>query len=312
MPSLEHYKWSVSVFARNERHHLPACIKAIARAIRGVNTHVSLILNGTSDDSSTVADALTRQLGLSIEIYDIEFGDKSNAFNQFVYSIRPKADVYFFVDGYAMVDEFAFIELNRSLEEHSQSNAAAALPSTGRSASNIRVDMLKYGGLHGSLFALRRSFVDRLVMMELRLPIGLYRGDGLIGSFVAHDLDPQNPWRPFLAGNVVPTATWQTVPLSVWRWRDLVRHWHRLIRQGRGRLEHEAIKEIIYRNGYKALPVYADLMILEWINKLPKYRRSKLIRDPFAMLAVWQIRRPRSPATEEIIPHLLAQTPAPV
>ena len=305
--SSECYQWSVSVYARNEQSNLGPCIESIARATQGIKTQITIILNGTSDDSAVVAQELADRLDIGVTIYDIKFADKSNAFNQFIYYLRPIADMFFFVDGYAMVDEIAFIELKRRLDEHGSANAAAAVPSTGRSSSRIRDEMLQHGGLHGSLFVLRRSFIERLVYMRLRLPIGLYRGDGLIGAFISRDLDPKNPWRPLLFCLIVPTATWRTVPLSIWRWRDLVRHWRRLIRQARGRLENEAIKQVIYTHGYAGLPQHADDLIRVQLAEhgVPT---TSLIDRFFMMLAIRDHRRARPADPASLVPVLVAST----
>src|SRR2546423_1611216 len=116
MRPAQHYKWSVSVYARNESARLENCLEAVARAARGASTHVAVILNGTRDGSAATCSATARRLGLPVEIYSIVLGDKANAFNQFIYSIRPVADTYFFVDGYACVSSRAFVELQRCFD----------------------------------------------------------------------------------------------------------------------------------------------------------------------------------------------------
>lgn len=296
---VEAYKWSVSVYARNERLNLASCLRAIADARVGNGTHITIILNGSSDSSDIIAHTLARHLQLSAEIYDIRYGDKSNAINQFLYNLRPEAETYFFIDGHATITRPALIELERGLSE---ADAAVAVPES-------RADTNADGGLQGSLFALKRSLVERIVGAGLKLPVGLYCGDRLIGSFVSNDLDPGDPTaEPRRSIRVVPAATWTVAPPSPWRRRDLSRQWRHRICQARGRLENEAIKEIIYRDGYQGLPDHADRMIAEWIDKSPKTRRPNPIRDPFAALAVRQIKRASFPRDEDMVPHLLART----
>jgi hypothetical protein len=304
--STDLWRWSVSVYARNEGAGIAACVDAIAAAAKGVSTHLSIMLNGISDNSLAVASAAAQSCGLPADIYLIAFGDKSNAWNQFIYAVRPPAEVYFFVDGYARVDERALSELARRLDEKPEVSAAAAVPSTGASAARLRDIMVSQGGLHGSLFALRRSFVERLVDRDLRLPTGLYWGDGLIGAMVAHDLDACNPWRISLC-SVVPAATWRTTPLSIWRRRDLARYWHRMIRQARGRLENRAVKDLVARRGFGALPASARDLVLDWLRAAPVERRPSLMREPLAVLALRQIRRLRPPEPGDLVPQLAAR-----
>jgi len=64
-------------------------------------------------------------------------------------------------------------------------------------------------------------------------------------------------------------------------------------------LENEAIKTIIYRNGYAALPPYADDMIESSLREygVPPIR---LIDRPFMEAALREHRSVRRPATEDL------------
>lgn len=291
--------WSIAVFARNEAASLPGCLQAIEEAARGVTAHLTVILNGTTDESH---DVLRREMGRLAPLasgYVIPFADKANAWNQFVYALRPRAWVYFFIDAYARVDAAALRELADSLEADNHANAAAAVPSTGRSAAALRAAMIAEGGLHGSLFALRRSFLDRLTADGLRLPIGLYRGDGLIGSFVRHDLDARRPWDRTRI-RVAPGATWRTRPLSPWRPSDIRRQARRMIQQRRGRCEAEALRRIIREAGFKALPLFADLMLADWLRETRAGEGFSFRIKGLSLLMRRALRSPRLPSERDI------------
>jgi hypothetical protein len=295
---LQRFAWSVAVFARNEDAAIPECVRSIGRAAGDGpgdgNVHLTIVLNGTTDNSVAAACSAMQGAGLPGRVYRIPFADKSNAWNQFVHAVRPPASTYFFVDAYAMVDQQAFALLGARLDDDRCANAAAATPSAGRSAARLRDTLQAQGGLHGSLFALRGEFVERLAALGIRLPVGLCRGDGLIGSLAMHDADALGKaWHPARVA-VVPAATWRVRPLSPWRRQDLMRQWRRMIQQGRGRLEFNAIKDIIYREGFQALPAFADQMILDWIAHDPARHRPVLHRDPFAVLALRQIAPPEN------------------
>jgi hypothetical protein len=164
----------------------------------------------------------------------------------------------------------------------------------------MRETMLREGGLHGSLHALRGEFLDRIRGRGFRIPAGLYRGDGLIGSFVMHDLDAiGSPWD---TGRIlpVPMATWSSRGLML---ASLPRHLLRRIRQARGRFENEAIKKIIYSAGYGALPHFADQMILDYLASTDV--RVGMLDMP-SRLALRQLARPRMPSVSELTPVTLA------
>ncbi len=228
-------------------------LASIGVACAHVRTHVTVLVNGTTDDSVSRATQAANDAKLNADIYSISYPDKSNAWNQFVYTLRPNAGSYFFVDGYTRVSPDALSLLATYIEANPGANAASACPISGRSAVRWRDDLMKHGGVVGCLHVLPRQFVDRIVNRQILLPTGLYRGDGLLNSVASHDCDAVNsPWNRTLAG-VVPKAGFAISPWS-WRWRDLRRHWDRRVRQGRGRLENAAIKSIVYDRGYGALP----------------------------------------------------------
>ncbi len=298
------HAWSAAIFGRNEAATIGACIEALARAGQGKALHVTLMLNGTTDESHHEAGLALRRCGLRGRIFFIAEGDKANAFNHFIQHLRPTAETYFFVDAYACVQPDALHLLDQALARTPQAQAAAAVPCTGRSAARLRAEMIRDPGLHGSLFALRGSFVQRLATLGVALPVGLYRGDGLIGSLVLHDLDAVHGGWDGSRIVVEPRASWAAPSLKPWRWRDVRRHWHRLIQQGRGRLQWAAIREILYPHGFQALPQDADACVLQWLHQR-RGRAPRMWRDPFAVLALARMRRAAS--RQSLAPRLLSE-----
>jgi glycosyltransferase involved in cell wall biosynthesis len=293
--------WSVAVFARNEERSITRCLEALEVACECQEILCTVLVNGSTDRTKELALKCVQNCKIRIEVLEIKYGDKSNAWNAFIYDCKPEADLYFFVDSYIAVQPKSLRRLAAVLEAGNGLNAATGVPTRGRSASMIAGDMLRSGGMHGSLHALPCHFVQRIVKNRYRLPKGLYRGDGLIGSMAMHDLDPLgHPWRPDLVA-VVSEATWDQRVLSVLRPSDLARHWRRNVQQARGRLEIAAIKSIIYRNGYGALPDSADDMIKKWLSQIPEIERRKYHRDPFTRLALRRIQRGERPDAGAIV-----------
>lgn len=307
---------SVAVFARNEAKRIGPCLRALAAAHAhpaawphgAPRLHVTVLLNGTTDDTADRAAAALIETGLPGHLYVIAHGDKTNAINQFLHRLRPPAETYIFMDGYAAVCADALGLLTRCLAAQPLANAAAAMPSNGRSAAAMRREMLIHPGLHGSLFALRGTFVERLAAAGLRLPLGLYRGDGLLGSMVNHDLDATGGgWLTHRVA-LEPGASWQSPRWQPWRWRDISRHFQRLVRQGRSRLEGAAVREIIYRDGFPALPEEAGAMVLDWVARDPVARTPSPWRDPFAALGLRAIRQAVPPPPQALLPRTILRT----
>ncbi|MEP9376310.1 glycosyltransferase family A protein [Aquabacter sp. CN5-332] len=292
------------MFARNERPTLVSCLKHIARAARGRDAYVTVILNGNSDGSAQALKAAASEIEIPFSVYDIPYPDKSNAINQVIHRLRTTAETCFFVDAYAMISENALADLAAALAANLRALAAAAVPSVGRSAEAMRAEMMVNPGLHGSLFALRGDFVARMAASGFRLPVGLYRGDGLFGSAIMHDLDAiGTPWtKEHMA--VAPTATWTFRPLSPWKRADRQRQWNRLLRQGRGELEDMAIKRIIYQGNYAALPEFASALVRYLVTQDRPEMLRCLRRRPLGFFAICEAFGTREPAEEELVPRL--------
>jgi hypothetical protein len=231
-----------------------------------------------------------------VSVFEIAFGDKANAWNHFIHRFRPPASVYFFVDAYAVVQPFAFDQLSKAIASSNGVNAATALPTTGRSAASLSRRIRETHGLHGSLHALRRDFVDRICARKIRLPIGLYWGDGLIGAMAMFDLEPcRDVWTPSRIA-VAEGATWKHRPLSLIRVSDLMRQLNRMVRQARGRMENVALKPIIREAGFEGLPAFSDSMLQAWIAQDPANRMPSPYKDLFGYIAVRRVQEWSVPA----------------
>ena len=297
------WDWNIAVFCRNERPYIGACLQAIANAIGTHNAIVTIIVNGSTDNSAILARDAARAHGFSFVVYTIPHGDKANAINQFMHRIREDARLYFFVDGYTRVSPTAFRAMDACLSDRADVVAATGVAANGRTMRLATPETLASGGrLHGQLHGLRGEFVDRLVARGIRLPIGLYYGDGLVGSMAMHDLDPLHiEWNTRrIAG--LPDAAYEIPTLSLFRIRDLRRQFNRKVRQMRGRLENAAIRSIVYQHGYEGLPAYSDDMIRSFLaaHEMP---RVPLADRPFMALAKRQIGKAAKPDAEWLAPR---------
>ncbi len=296
------------MFARNERPTLISCLKHIARAVDGRDAHVSVILNGSSDGSALALKAAAPEIGVPFSVYEIDYADKSNAINQVVHHLRRTAEICFFVDAYAMITPDSLIDLAETLAANPRAMAAAAVPSAGRSADAMRAEMMINPGIHGSLFALRGEFVARMAEQDFRIPVGLYRGDGLIGSALMHNLDALGtPWTKHHIA-IAPKATWSFRPLSPWNSADRKRQWNRLLRQGRGELEDMAIKRLIYLGNYEALPEFASELVRDLLRNDRAEALRCLRRRPLGVMALREAFAAKDPAPGDLVPRLVVSS----
>ena len=302
--------WNVAVFCRNEQASIAHCIESIARASLSRRAMITLIVNGSTDNSADVALVAARWCGVGIAIHTIVHGDKANAMNRFYYDLREPAAFYFFIDAYAKIGPGALAAMEAILATRPDVVAVTGIALNGRTMHRHTEPTLTDGGqLHGQLHALRRDFIDRLVGRGIRIPIGLYYGDGLIGSMAMHDLDPLRvAWEPKrIRGS--REATYEIPMLSIVRVRDLIRQFHRKIRQMRGRLENLAIRSIVYEHGYEGLPEYADDMIRDYLaaHRLPPVSLADRV---FRRLAVRRVRAARRPEPGRLTPVMTVRLEA--
>lgn len=259
-----------------------------------------MIVNGSTDDSAAVALDAARRLAVPLVVWSIPHGDKANAINQFIYRLREPAASYIFLDAYVKIGPSAFTALEECFATRPAAMAATGVAINGRTMRDHMLPTLNEGGrLHGQLHALRPDFIGRFVARKLSIPIGLYYGDGLMGSMAMHDLDPVNiewgQWR--IASS--PIATYEIPELSPFRGRDLRRQFHRKVRQMRGRLENLAIRSIVYDSGYEGLPEYADDMVNAYLSAHGPPRVAGLDRI-FQSLAIRQMRAQPRPGAKDL------------
>ena len=253
--------WNVAVYGVNEGARLQGCLDSVTAALAGRRALITVILNGSRDNSLEVVRAAARS-GQPIEAFQIAAADKSNAINQFNHVLRSPARAYAGVDGYAWVGPQSFEAMQHLLETDPHAVAVSAIATTGRTMQRTAAAALRTGGqLGGQLHGLRRDFLDRMVARGIRLPVGLYRGDGLLNSMACHNLDAIGETWDNSRVPAVADATFAIPVLSPFKAQDIKRQYRRKIRQMRGTIENAAIKTIIYKYGYEGLPGDADAMI---------------------------------------------------
>ena len=301
------YDASVTVFCQNEAARIGACVASIAGAAEGYRIHLTVVANGSSDGSAARALQAARQASLPARVYTIPFGDKANAINQAL-AMLPAARLHVFADGYAVVARQALTGFFRVLDANPHAVTATGVAGNGRTMARATAETLQQGGrLHGQLHALTPGFVARISHAGLRLPVGLYRGDGLLGSMACHDLDALGkPWDGHLIAGAAD-AVYLIPPLSPWRRGDWQRQFRRKVRQMRGRLETAAIKSVIYRNGYAGLPAFADDMIAAWLDAGGRPQAGPA-DQPFMALALRQHRGFVRPDAGLLAPRLFGET----
>ncbi len=297
--------WHVAVYCANEGRRLGACLDSLAAALAGSRALVTVVLNGSIDDSLEFARAASFA-GLPVEIVRIPFRDKSNAINQFIYKLRAPARIYAAVDGYAVIGAGAFHAMEERLRSTPHAAAVTGVAANGRTMRKMGAQALRTGGvLHGQLHALRPEFLDKMTARGLRLPIGLYRGDGLLGSMAAHDFAPLSTRWDDSRIAAETRATFTLPSLSLLNRSDVERLFRRRVKQMQGLIENKAIASVICRSGYEALPAHVADLIRTYL-KTHGAPQVSLLEAPFQRLALMQVERAEYPDPALLEPSRIA------
>lgn len=237
--------WSVAIFtSREDPSTLTRTLAAVASAASGTTTTIDVLVDGNAATADALAAGTAPALpaGTSVRLWLVTWRDKACTWNRYIHELAPAADVAFFVDGYVRPRPDSLRRLADLLDARPAAWAATGVPTVGRSAARLRATMLADGGLHGNLYALRRTVVERFRDRGFRLPLGLYRNDSLIGAVAAFGGDPaREPWTPSRIA-VAADATWDNDVVSPWSVAGLRGWWRRRRRQAQGDLENAAIR----------------------------------------------------------------------
>jgi hypothetical protein len=303
-------RWAIAIFAARETPSvLVATVRAAIAACAGRQATIDVLINGNQElavSFSSMAATIAVD-GCSLRVWSIAAPDKAHTWNEYVHRIWDADDITFFIDGYARVKPDALRAIEHRLNTSPDAMAASGVPTCGRSAKQLREGMLRGGGIHGNLYALKGDSMQAIRNAGFRYPLGLYRTDPMLGAALAYRLDPaNNHWR---GGTVVAVAdaTWDVDGISELNYKNIVGYFKRQLRQAHGVLESHAVREhmTIKRLPPQLLPVTAQDMINQWLTAQPAQARSLFLKKPSCLYAARQLRKPRNWSATEVAPVLL-------
>lgn len=303
--------WNAAVFTSRET---PAAVMEAVSAVLGGarhNTIVDVLVNGNPRLADAISALCVREPGCAaqarLRVWHIAMGDKAHAWNTYVHRIWPGGDITYFIDGYVRVDTHAFARLERVMHANPEALGGTGVPSIGRSASALRNEMAREGGLHGNLFAIKRGTMKTLRNKGFHLPLGIYRTDSTIGAALAFGLDPSSQqWDPKQRIAQAPDVTWQTRPQRWWNLGDVRTHLRRLDRQAQGRLENRAVSDWLAQRKLPphTLPRTALELVAQWAKREPLAFETALAGSRRIRRAWQALQSPRDWSQAELPPVL--------
>lgn len=295
MTSAKH-PWSVVIFACRES--FASLLKTLHAARQAALhcAHIHVLVNGNPKLAADLADHLSTQARPhppsphepTLSVWSIPLGDKANAWNQYIHHIGADESIAFFVDGYARLNPNAIQLLGTAVEANALALGGTGVPTTGRSARALRQNLIENTGYHGNFCCIKGNTMRQMRDQNIRLPVGLYRTDSLMGAILCYALDPaHHVWEDHRI-HVHPEASWQTDIRHWWRLKDVQTHLKRYLRQARGRLEKAAFADhlVNLHSSPAALPGTAWELVLNWANRCPAEAQILARRSPLIMHAL--------------------------
>lgn len=280
---------SVAILAHNEADRISATLAALVEAgLNRPDDRAHVIVNGSTDGTAALV-AKHAATDPRVQLHDLPFGDKSHAWNYYVYSVAPAEPHHIFLDGDVKPAPGAFEHLWRKLEESPEALATSALPKGGRRSESWAGKILQNHGLPGNLYALKNSTLATLKARRFFLPVGFVGDDTILRWILLRGLDPKTPpQNRFIQPSKDAFFEYESFPLgSAAGLRALYKRQRRYSRRD---LETALLTDRLAKGGIEALPRYASELYKDarWTTT----KRAGLIpRQVFAPLTVLEAKK---------------------
>lgn len=316
--------WAVVIFACRES--LPQLQQTLDAALLSAASCavIHVLVNGNPALASALAQDLAQRQacavkvegGPAVKVWAIPLGDKANAWNQSIHKLWAGETLVFFIDGYVRLNTNAVELLGPAVMANGHALGGSGVPTMGRTAKALRQDIITHSGFHGNFCCIKGDAIRQMRDRHIRLPVGLYRTDGLMRAILVYSLDPaQHGWDESRI-HVHPEASWHIDPARWWRLQDLRAFFKRHFRQVRGTLENAALKDHLARRlcSPAELPATATELVLEWVKRCPDEFERLGQKQRLTKRALASIEAPRPGSEGDLAPQLVwvhepSQTP---
>lgn len=297
---------SLVVFASRETERiisltLERAISAIRCTKKTWGIHV--IVNGNAALAKELVEKQGKSIndshGYSIYIWNVEYGDKANAWNAYIHQIWGSEGIAYFIDGYVRLRNNSLSSIEREMEAKPSSLGATGVPSAGRTAEKLRDEMLAHGGYHGNLCCMRGHVIAEMRLKGIYIPIDMYRVDSLLGAYLSFGLNPAEAGWDKDRILVVGDASWDVNEKKWWRYSDIRSKKNQLLRQSKGLLENAAIKYFLTKTSSRpeSLPQDVYTLFREWKLHDPLGWMPVCIRNPISLYQWIKCTRVEVPAS---------------
>lgn len=206
---------------------------------------IDILINGNLNLAEQLSEWVQQYVMSKHElnIWYIPRADKANAWNQHIHSIWRGLTHSIYIDGYVRVSNKSINEIVNTLNSNHDAIGSSGIPTCGFSSKKLQETMIKDGGFHGNLCSLKSDALSILRKRKIKIPVGMYRVDSIVGAFLSFNLDNiSNQWNPKKYIPVSHNASWDIDEKKFHRLKDIKSWFKRRQRQTQGEIENQAVK----------------------------------------------------------------------
>lgn len=272
--------YTIAVFAHNEEKNICKTLDSIINNSDDNLYGIYVLANGCTDNTASVARGYFAEKGFTKHhIIEIEIGDKCNAWNEYVYTHRPKVKHHFFVDSDVTFSKDAFKILHEGFTSEFH-HVMAGLPLTGRNKRKYFELATKYGCLFGNLYCVKHTFLDRVQAEGIKLPLGLCWIDAQLTKLVNEDLRGE---RDDYQRRVtcIKGVGYEFESLRPWRIADIKLWTSRIARYKAGQLQEPYLDAVAFHEWPNTLnDINSTILTNVCENKIriPFYLKNKIVK----------------------------------
>ncbi|AJR09044.1 hypothetical protein H744_2c2381 [Photobacterium gaetbulicola Gung47] len=246
----------ICVFAYNLERTIEKSLTNLITSCAEYTPDIYVMINGCRDNTYSIVSKLAND-NPRIHPIDIALGDKSNAWNTFIFQYYDKSSLAIFADGDLLFEANAVKNLIDYHQRYPQYNAISSFPCAyGRSSQQWRYNLLKEHQFTGALYLLSPRFANLLIEQGVKLPVGLIGDDSMLGYLSATDICSGTDLPKQRIG-VCSSAVFIYESLNPFNWQDCKLYLRRRLRYSLRYFQQLSIVGNLKQHGIQAMPVMA-------------------------------------------------------
>lgn len=276
----------ICLFAYNLEESIASCIESVMENCGSYQYELFVMINGCTDQTYDIVSGIA-DTNPNLHPVLIEIGDKSNAWNTFIYQYYDGRSVAVFADGDLTFGHNAFKHIVDCHISQPHYNAITGFPcDRGRSSKQMQNRMQQNHDLAGGLYLLSPLFIRTLTNNHVKLPVGLIGDDSMLGFLSATNICSGTDLPKQRIG-VCVKAVFIYSHLSPLRWQDYKLYFRRRVRYSLRYFQQLSIVSALKQQGISAMPAVAIHGTSASLHQV-RWRSSNLIFD---LITKWMIDR---------------------